>query len=247
MDVEMISETLEALSDPTVARKAARQTHTLRGIRGTPHGEIARIGSAAWQEHHPTPADEDALRRLFMSAFEDGLVAVGLLATLVPKHPADALEIGVNWLQLVDEVDTADALGWLVLGPAFAATGPSVDRLQELLEPKKDAHPAVRRALAAMGLAFLPHPIQGPSAAPLRQSLSTKRLQFVDTALSPLLACLCTFFVRDEAPQVRKVLRRILRIWAKADPAAVVAWEESVRGGLPKFLSAETKKARGRV
>lgn len=247
MDVELISETLEAMADPHVARQASRQTHTLRGIRGTPHGEIARIGAAAWQEHHPTPRDEDALRQLFMAAYEDGLVAIGMLSTLVPKHPGEALDIGLSWLDLVDEVETADALGWLVLGPGFAATGPEVGRLEELLAPKKTAHVAVRRAMAAMALAFLPIPVTGPAAAPLRQALSSKHLQFVDQPLSPLVATICTTFVRDEAPQVRKVLRRILRLWAKLDPAATVAWEQSVRGGLPKFLSAETKKARGRV
>ena len=175
MDVELISETLEAMSDPSVARKASRQTHTLKGIRGVSHGEIARIGAAAWQEHHPTRADEDALRQLFMSAYEDGLVAIGLLATLVPKHPRDAYEIGIGWLDLVDEVETADALGWMVIGPGFAATGAEAGRLEELLESKKTAHVAVRRALAAMALAFLPTPVTGPSAAPLRQALSHLR------------------------------------------------------------------------
>ena len=247
MDVELISETLNSVSDAQQAKRASRQIQTLRGVRGVPHGDVARVASAAYERHRPTLDDEDDLRRLFMSSFEDGLVALGLLATLVPEHPAQVFDIGQSWLSLVDDVETADTLGWFILGPCFAATGGDPERLLALIEPHKKGHPAVRRALAAMGLAFLPHPLLGPAAAPLRAKLGMKEIQFVDTALSPLVHTLAKAFLRDESPPVRKCLRRLLRIWTKADPEAVVAWEEAVRGGVPKFLSEETRKARNKV
>lgn len=247
MDESLISETLEALSSNDVARKAARNVSTLRGIRGTPHGEIARVGAVVWQSDRPSLEDDDALTRLFMSAWEDGLLAVGLLAALVPDGPGEALDIGQDWLARLDDILTADALGWLVLGPAFAATGADPERLQTLVASGKGAHVAVRRAFVMMGMAFLPVPLEGCSVAPLRARHQVDQLTFVEEALSPLLHVLAHAFLRDESPAVRKAMRRLLRAWVKADPAGVVAWEQSVRGGLPKMLSAETKRARNKV
>ncbi len=244
MDESLVSETLDALSDATTARKMSRQVQTLRGLRGTPQGEIARVGAAVWQESPPTLVDEDALSRLFSAAWEDGMVAIGLLAALVPDGPAECLDIGREWLSRIDDNMTADALGWLVLGPAFAASNPSPEDLGTFASKIREAsHPSVRRAGVAMGLAFLPLPLQGPSAAPLRERLGERSLQFVDQPLSPLIHVLAHTFLRDQDAGVRKGLRRLLREWGKSDPVAVSEWVASVRGGLPKMLSAETKKA----
>jgi hypothetical protein len=244
MDESLVSETLDALSDAATARKMARQIQTLRGLRGTPQGEIARVAAAVWQEGPPSLRDEDALSRLFSAAWEDGLVAIGLLAALVPDGPAECLDIGREWLTRIDDNTTADALGWMVLGPAFAASNPSPDDLQAFASKLRAAsHASVRRAGVAMGLAFLPLPLQGPTAAPLRERLGERSLQFVEAPLSPLVHVLAHTFLRDEDPGVRKALRRLLREWVKADPVAVTEWVASVRGGLPKLLSAETKKA----
>ncbi|MCB9676587.1 MAG: DNA alkylation repair protein [Alphaproteobacteria bacterium] len=244
MDESLISETLESASDGDTARKAARQVHTLRGLRGTPQGEIARIAAAVWRKDPPSLEDEGPLSRLFSTAWEDGIVAVGLLAALVPDGPGEAFDIAREWLGRIDDLMTADALGWLVLGPAFAASGADAERLDTFVaELRQRPHPAVRRAGVAMGLAFLPIPIQGPSAAPLRERLGEKALQFVAEPLSPLVHVIAHRFLRDEDPAVRKALRRLLREWVRADPAAVVHWESTVRGGLPKMLSAETKRA----
>lgn len=98
-----------------------------------------------------------------------------------------------------------------------------------------------------MALAFLPVPLEGPAVAPLRARHQTPTLTFVEQALSPLVAVVCDTFVRDESPAVRKALRRVIKGWVKTDPAAVVEWQASVRGGLPKMLSAESNKARHRV
>lgn len=247
MDESLVSETLEALSNGETARKTGRNVTTIRGIRGTPISEIARIGHTVWTDSRPTLDEEDSLTRLFMSAWEDGILAVGLLAALVPDGPAEALDVGVDWLARLDDNLTADALGWLVLGPAFAASGADPERLRVLLAPHKAAHPAVRRAGVAMGLAFLPLPLEGPAVAPLRARHKSPTLTFVEEPLSPLIAVVCDTFLRDESPAVRKALRRVIKGWVKTDPAAVVAWQASVKGGLPKLLSAESNKAKNRV
>jgi hypothetical protein len=248
MDESLISETLDALSDGDTARKAAKQVTTLRGLRGTSPGEIARVGAAVWQDDRPTIEDDQALSRLFSTAWEDGLVAIGLLAALVPDGPAECLDIGREWLERLDDNATADALGWLVLGPAFAASGADETRLDTLAaDLRQHPHPSVRRAVVAMALAFLPIPIQGPSAAPLRERFGEKTLQFVAEPLSPLVHVIAHRFLRDEDPGVRKALRRLLREWVKTDPAAVIHWTSTVRGGLPTMLSAETKRAVGKA
>ncbi|MCA9569789.1 MAG: DNA alkylation repair protein [Myxococcales bacterium] len=247
MDESLISETLEALSSSDTARKAARNLNTLKGIRGTPQAEIARVGAAVWRDQKPSLAAEDALTRLFRSAWEDGMLAVGLLAALVPDGPTEALDIGLDWLARLDDNLTADALGWLVLGPAFAATGAEPERLRELALAHKGSHPAVRRALVSMGLAFLPLPLEGCAVAPLRARHGDDAIAFVEAPLSPLVGALAHAFLRDESPNVRKALRRVLKGWVKTDPAAVVAWEAEVRGGLPKLLSEVTHKARNKV
>ncbi|MEZ4316587.1 MAG: DNA alkylation repair protein [Myxococcota bacterium] len=245
MDESLISEMLESLSTGETARKTSKQVTTLRGIRGTPVGEIARVGAAIWKSEGLTLADEDSLNRLFSSAWEDGLLAIGLLGALVPDAPSECFDIGMEWLARIDDTTTADALGWLVLGPGFVAAGPDPERLDTLLaDLRSRPHAAVRRAAVAMGLAFLPVPLQGPSAAPLRERVGQREVQFVEQPLSPLVHVLAHRFLRDEDPSVRKAMRRLLREWVRTDPAAVVEWENSVRGGLPKLLSAETKRAR---
>lgn len=53
--------------------------------------------------------------------------------------------------------------------------------------------------------------------------------------------------VRDEDAGVRKALRRVLRAWAKHDPASLVTWADGVRGGLPRLLGDEVQRARRRA
>jgi hypothetical protein len=245
MDPAVISELLETLADHETARRTAKSVQTLRGVRGTPVGEIARIASAVWQEERPTlPQSEDDLSELFSSAYEDGLVAIGLLAALGPDHPEDALRIGREWLERTDDIHTADALGWLVLGPACLGSDTPMVRLAKAYQ--NHGRVAVRRATVTMGLAALPVRIEGPSAAPLRAKLQIKQVRFVNEALSEHVAGLCTRHLRDATPGIQKPLRRLLREWVKADPEAVVLWAESIQGGLPKLLRAEVKRARSR-
>ena len=241
MEHEVLSDMLDLMSDAKVAKKVSRHVSTMRGVRGVPDGEIARIGTAAWVDQRPRlPEDEDALSALFSTAWEDGLLAIGLLAALVPEAPEEVLDVGRDWLTRVDDTATADAMGWLVIGPATLASG---EDLSALWRRSHDAHPVVRRAVVMTGLALLPEPITGPSAAPLRARLKTKRVRFVDTAQSDALAVLADRFVRDTDPGVRKALRRVLGAWASADPDAAEAWCGGVRGGVAKMYREEVERA----
>lgn len=241
---EVVSETLEALSDGETARKLRKQVRTLRGVRGVSLGEVARVTASTWEEVEPRLPDAGpALTALFGTAFEDGLVAIGLLAACVPDAPAAALAVGLDWADRVDDVGTADALGWLVLGPAALLAGEPLDRLRPLLG---HARPSVRRAAVMAGMAWLPHPIEGPSAAAVRGRLGQRSVQWVDAPQSALLTELADRVLRDEAPEVRKAMRRLLRTWTDSDPAAVAAWHDRwmAHGGLPRLLSDETKRAK---
>ncbi len=242
---DIVSETLEAMSSADMAKKRSRQVMTLRGVRGTPMAEIAQIAAAAWQESPTSLDDADDLSTLFATAWEDGLVAIGLLSAALVDSPEDGLELGLDWADRVDDVATADALGWLVIGPGSLLSNRPVVRVTKGLRGHR--RPAVRRVALMAAMAHLPVPVEGPAAAPLRARLGQARAQFVDTPLSPAVAELVSATLRDEAPPVRKALRRVLRTWGKTDPQAVADWGDAVRGGLPKLLRAEVEKARRRA
>lgn len=247
MDPDLLSDALDAFADAKLARKLSRDIRTIRGVRGVPHGEIARLAAAAWLEERPRlPNDEDALDTLFGSAHEDGLLAIGLLAAALPDRPEVALDIGRGWLDRIDDLHTADALGWLVLGPGLLATG---DDLGRFLGPLRGhGHPAVHRAGVMMGMAMTPTPIEGPAAAPLRARLKTKIVRFVDQPLSDRLTVVADVFLRDPSPPVQKGLRRVLGAWARFAPDEATAWMAEVRGGVPAMLRTEVEKSarRGR-
>ncbi len=241
MDAELISESLDMLSDRSVARKMSKQIAPLKGIRGVPMGEIARMGAAAWQEGVNLDDDDRELTSLFGGAWEDGMVAIGLLAAAGPDDPQAAWEVAEDWLGRVDDIFTADALGWLVLGPAAALTGLDVEGFASRM--RHTAPPIIRRAVVMMALAWTPTPLEGPSAAPLREKVGEARIVLVPEALSPLIEAIATAFLRDEDHRVRKAYRRILRAWSKSDPEAMSAWANEVKGGFPKMLKPEIDRA----
>lgn len=243
MDEEIVSETMEAMADRQTAKKHAKQVTCLRGIRGVPTAEIARIAAAMWDEDPPgLPHDRGSLTRVFGGAWEDGLVAVGLLAACTPDDPEEAMDIALEWLERVDDLATADALGWMVLGPAWMSLGVPLD---VLLEPTLRAdHPVRRRAGIMAALALTTERLEGPAAAPLRARVGQRQLRFVADAQSAVLDQICTVAVKDDDPHVRKGLRRVLRAWSKSDAPAVAAWGEAIAGGLPKLIRGETVRAR---
>lgn len=245
MDPDLLREALDALADGRTAAARRKEVSPLKGVRGVPDGEIARIGAAAWEESElHLDADRVALQDLFSGALEDGLLAIGLVAAALPDDPEAAYEIGLDWLSRVDDTMTADALGTLVLGPGVLAAKRPLDAL---LRRTHGAHESVRRAIAAAAMAWLPEPVSGPAAAPLRARLGQPRIAFVEAPLDDALTLWMDALHRDEGPAVRKALRRILRTWAKASPAAVAAWGASVQGGLPKMLGDEVRKATRRA
>ncbi len=241
MDAAALSKALDDLSDAGAARRMVREVHTLKGVRGVVPGEVARVAASAWkQQATDLDRDEDALAALFSTAFEDGLLAIALLAAAVPDAPDDALEIGLDLLDRVDDHQTADALGWLVLGPARLASGRPLGDLLRAADGREHASP--RRAVCASGLALTPEIVKSPSAAALRERLAARQIRFVDDTRSDDLGVLCTHFVRDDAPSVRKILRRVVGAWAVHDPEAATAWAADVRGGIPKMIREELER-----
>ncbi len=242
IDPDAIAHELEAASTEELARSLRHQIAPMRGLRGTPAGTVARIAAAAWRSTPPKlPRDEDLLTSLFAQAWEDGLVAVGLLAACVPDNAGEALDIGLGWLDRVDDVQTADALGWMVLGPAALASRAPLGTI--LADMAERPHAAVRRAGVSMGLAMTTLRLEGPSAAPLRARLGEKEIRFVDAALSDRLALVGEAFVRDDDPLIRKGLRRVLGAWAEDAPDEALDWFRNVRGGAHKMLREEVEKS----
>jgi hypothetical protein len=241
--VEAVSEMLEALSDERTARRQRKHNRPLRGLRGVELGEVARVIGATWLESKPHPSEDGhALSSLFATAWEDGLVAIGLLAAGLPDAPEDALELGLEWAERIDDITSADALGWLVLGPGALACGrPLVSALSGLRGHRR---PEVRRIAASAAMAATPAPVEGPCAAGLRARLGTSAVRFVDECQSGLLVEVANCTWRDERPQVRKAMRRLLRAWGKDDPEAVLGWADTVKGGLPAMLRDEVKRAK---
>ncbi|MEM6928657.1 MAG: DNA alkylation repair protein [Myxococcota bacterium] len=238
---DAIAEALEARSDARTARQANRQFSSLRGIRGVPAGDVARVAAEAWRTHRPRlPDDAEELAALFGQAHEDGLVAIGLLAASWSGDPQRALDIGLDWGQRLDDIVTADALGWLVLGPVGLHTGEWVAILDELAGHRR---PEARRAVVAMGLAATPAVVEGPAAAPLREKLGQRRIAMVDEVQAGPIRAVLDRLVRDEHPSVRKALRRVVRAFASGAPEAAVGWAADVPGGLPKLLGDEIRRA----
>ena len=237
IDAECISETLEALTDDATSRRYAKEHQTLRGIRGVPTGEIARLGDAVWQEDGvELPRDLPALHQLYGAAWEDGLLAIGLLATCVPDDPEAALAVGESSLQRVDDRASADALGWLVLGGAALATH------KHLPVTAAGNHLMADRAIASAAMAWVPCPIEGPSAASSAgQTGHTTRT--MDGQDAPRMAPSTLREPRSRQPSLHS--KGIATRGQSMDPAApdeVRDWAASVPGGISKVLRGDIEK-----
>ena len=241
-DPDALSETLELLSDGDLARKRTKQLGPFRGVRGVPQREVVNLLVATWQSDRPRiPEDADGLYDLFMAAHEDGLVAIGLVAALLPTDPTEALDFADRVLAHVDDVETADALGWLVLGPGLLASGEPF--AASLLELRSAQRPEQRRIALMATLAGLPIPIEGAAAAALRERTGQRRTAFVAEPLTDLMLPVWEASVRDSAAPVQKALHRVLRSWAVLDPDPVEQFVVDFSGGVPKSLRAEVTKA----
>lgn len=240
-----IAKALDAKADDQTARKLSKQIQCLRGVRGVPVAEVAKVAAEAWRRHRPSlPDDAGALDATFGQAHEDGLVAIGLLGAAWPDDPAGAVDLALDWANRTDDVVTADALGWLGLGPAGLATAAWPEILDELAPHRR---PEVRRAAVTMALAGCPVVVEGPAGAPLREKIGERRIRMVDEVQVAPVGLLLDRLVRDPHAMVQKALRRVVRAFADHAPEAAVAWADDIKGGLPRLLGDEIRRARRRV
>ncbi|HCH65036.1 MAG: hypothetical protein CL927_13530 [Deltaproteobacteria bacterium] len=235
-----LSQILSKAATPQKARGLKKHISPLRGVRGAPGSAMTEAILAGWKSgvHLDEATDVAQLKLLFSTAFEDGLVAVGLAAAATPDDPESGLELCRYWLSLTDDIQTADALGWLMWMPALlsgAGKGPS-----DLLDAR-NADPFSRRAAVIALLAALPVPIEGPSAAGLRARLEQRRVAFVDAPLDEILEEVLPPFLNDSNPQVRKGIGRVVRTWAASSPDRAEAAVHTP-GGLHRVIRDELEK-----
>jgi hypothetical protein len=221
---------LAALAEADPRKPAVR---ALRGVRGVAMGDVARTAAEVWRSGVTLDRDAADLDTLFSAAFEDGLVAVGLLAAAADQDRDAAHELALSWAERTDDVVTADAIGWLVLAQTVLV-GADLDATLATLA----AHfrPETRRAGVTMALGFTPLEVEGAAAAPLREKVAERHVRLVDAADDARVAAVADRFVRDAAPPVQKALRRVLSAWAATSPEACASWSARVKGGLPKLL-----------
>jgi hypothetical protein len=241
IDPFTISTALEAESDRGVSRRRMKQIRPLKGMRGVTPGEVARQAAAAWRLGVNLEEDEDALHELFCTAHEDGLLALALVAASLHDAPDVALDLADRWLEMVDDLETADALGWLVWAPALRAVGEPVG---QVLAARIRARPApvIRRAAVMGGMALTPARVEGPGAAALRERWKGEKRGLSDKAASGDLSLIAHVGIRDPDPHVRKSLGRLMRSWASTEPDAVEAFLMGVQGGVPKQVRTEAEK-----
>ena len=239
MNIHKISEFLDDNSDRGLASRKSQHVQPLRGLRGTPASEVAKLIAKTWRKESPSLFDSaDDLHRLFLTAHEDGLVAIGIAAAGLTEDADIALDLAHRWLEMTDDVETADAIGWLLLGPALLASGTA----GKLSSSARDHRPMVRRASVMACMAALPVPIEGPAAAGLRERVGEKHVSIVDSPQSEVIRSImeCTF--RDTDPLVLRAVGRVLRSWGESDPEAAVVFLENIRGGIAKRLREQAQK-----
>ena len=232
-EMHEISRRLDMLAKDPVALRRMKQIQPLKGLRGVTLGDVAQV-AAEFYKRKPLvlPDDFDTLHDLFCTAHEDGLVAIALAAAAAVDEPEDGLDLGLRWLDMVDDLETADALGWLLIGPSLQAMS-SVD---ELASMAKDERPMVRRTAVMACLSALPVRVEGPAAACLRERAGERHIQMVDAPDSRLLAKVMLRAVKDRDPHVLRSVGRVLRGWGESDPDSVADFIASCPGGMPKRL-----------
>jgi hypothetical protein len=241
LDAAPISKYLEAKSSRAQAGRRMKQLQPLRGLRGTPHAEVSRLIAQTWKTHPVRLADDlDVLHELFCTAHEDGLVAMGLVAAALPDEPQRALDLAERWLDMVDDVETADALGWMIYGPALGAAGEPVGEV--LASWAHDPRPAVRRMALMGALSRLPVLLEGPTAAGIRARLGEQKVALTDSVDGVTLSRVCTAFLRDSNASVQKALARVLRSWGIWDPTGAEDFLKGIQGGVPKRLREEAMR-----
>lgn len=237
----VISDALHQRTDLQYARKRGRQVQPLRGLRGVPARDVVTVLVESWRASPlDLPDEAGQAHKLFTTAFEDGIVAIGLAAAALPDVPYEVLDLADRWLEIVDDVETADALGWLLVGPSLLATPePFVAAVRELVTHE---HPMRRRVGVLACFSALPVPLEGPAAGALRERLGQRRLAFVEEPMDDYLVELLPLLIRDEEPIVRRALSRVMRTWATFSPEPVAEILRDFPGGVPRILREEVEK-----
>jgi len=237
----VISAALQQRTDSSYARKRGKQIQPLRGLRGVPARDVVEVLVESWRASPlDLPDEAGPAHMLFTTAYEDGIVAIGLAAAALPDVPYEVLDLADRWIEIVDDVETADALGWLLFGPALLASNePFVPAVKELITHE---HPMRRRVGILACFSLMPTPIEGAAAAALRERLDQRRLAFVEEVMDDPLAELLPLAIHDRVPMVRKCISRAFRTWGTFSPDRVEEVIAGARGGAPRYLRDEATK-----
>ena len=188
---------LRALSNAKIAQKKQKEIKGIRGVRGISNQDlIALINEEVWPS---LPEDSDTLHMLYGTAHEDGLLAIALLAVAALESPNEALQLVERWLPFLDNTETADFIGHLIIGPsAFALQESITDRITEQENPY-----AIRAELNSC-LAAFPTPAKGVCVAGLRKKFAVDDVIFVEEPHLDWVheAVSCT--MRMEHPLIKK-------------------------------------------
>ena len=210
-DITYYTSRLRALSNEKIAKKRQKEIRGIKGVRGVSNSDlIGVINEGDWPV---LPQDEETVHRLYGTAHEDGLLAIALLAVCALEQPNAALQLVDRWLPFLDDTETADFLGHLVIGPAALATDePIALRLQQAANPY-----AVRAELMGV-LAALPIPVIGVCVAGLRRKFAVEQVIFVEEPILERVQQAVQETMYSDSPLVRKALRTVIRHWATWDP-----------------------------
>ena len=231
---------MEQRSSIDTARKLRREVKSIKGIHGVNSRDLSSIIIDLFDTSGPTLLENlDQVDDLFGHSYEEGLIAVGLLAATLPDAPELCFELALSWLERVDEHQTADSIGWLLIGPGMLATRTPCSEVIQIVE--QNDHPLAMRSAVISGLAALPEVVSLTAAAGLRARLGTPEIRFVDEAASTIVSELLTTYFKRAEPVVRKGVRRLLGAWTRCDQEAVIEWQQRAQqmGGLHKMLSTE--------
>lgn len=221
--------------DKATFRKMKQQIQPFKGIRGVPFSVVAQL-----LDEDPTldvESQSEEVHTLFMSSFEEGLIAVGLLSVAVLTQPEQSWELAQKWLTLIDDVTTADALGKIVIGPCALLL--NIDIPSEI-ENHQSAF--AKRALLMSLCAYVPEPPKGPWVSALRSHLQSEQIIFVEEAQTHHYATLFTYFLKEEHPLLRKAVIQLLQLWSSHDLTSLDKILENHPQNLPKWLKKSYEK-----
>jgi hypothetical protein len=230
---------LRALSNDKFAQKKQKEIRGIKGVRGIGNSDlITIINEEDWPQ---LPQDIETLHQLYGTAHEDGLLALALLAVAALEKPEDALDLVERWIPFLDDTETTDFLGHLIIGPSVLATGESI---LERISVRENPY-AIRAELMA-ALAALPSPPRGVCVAGLRRKFDVDDVIFVETPVFevPRQAVLAT--MKMTHPVIQKALRQVIFVWSCWFPEEVEQFFSKEYPNWPNWMKAAHKKGKKR-